>query len=258
MALKRKLDKAGYDALVKELQAEYKVDPKDPNVFTLDAEPDEDTGALKRAKAAEKSRADKLAEDKAALQAEYDAKLAELDGTSKDFKELKDKTKGMTKLEKDLADLQARDIARTEKLQAKETLRVRGENAQSLAEKLVGKEKAALMLPHIKERLGVAFDDEGEPTLQIFDKAGKVSTTTLADLEKEFRQDKTFSGIVVASKASGGGAPSQQGNPQNGGGAPAGGLPNQAPANFAKMDPKLLRSEMDARVQARRDSLGQQ
>ena len=61
---------------------------------------------------------------------------------------------------------------------------------------------ADLLKPFIEKRLRL---DDG--VVKVTDKAGALTISTVADLETEMRADPMFAGLVVASRASGGGAP---------------------------------------------------
>lgn len=79
--------------------------------------------------------------------------------------------------------------------------------AQSMATKIVAKpEYSEVVLPHIRGRLKLAYDSDGNAETTVLDKDGKPSALTLEDLEKEMLQRKAFAPILRGSHASGGSA----------------------------------------------------
>jgi hypothetical protein len=210
MALKLKLTKAEHAALDPKLQAEYKAAGDE---FVLDAEI-EDTGELKRAldrerleKKAEKERADKVAKE---LQDTKDATARSTGDIATLEKSWKDKEKTNNDAHK--AEIEKRDN-HLKKLLVEQV-------ATALAAELGG-DNAALLLPHITPRL--TADMTGEtPFTRVLDKDGKPSALNVEDLKKEISGDARFKAVIIASKASGGGA-NGQGRKPNGGVPEAGG-----------------------------------
>ncbi|ECT8547627.1 hypothetical protein B0011_05935 [Salmonella enterica subsp. diarizonae serovar 48:i:z] len=74
--------------------------------------------------------------------------------------------------------------------------------ALDLATSLCG-EAAPVILPHLKTRLTVETDSDGNPVTRVVDGAGKLSAASLDDLKKEFTENKLFSALIIDSKASG-------------------------------------------------------
>lgn len=87
--------------------------------------------------------------------------------------------------------------------------------ATSMAAKIGLEGSHLLLIPHIQSRLDVE-ERNGEHVTVIKDAAGKASTLTLDDLEKEFKGNAAFAPVIAGSKASGSGA---GGGQQKGGGA---------------------------------------
>lgn len=77
--------------------------------------------------------------------------------------------------------------------------------AQSLARELAVDGSDAVLMPHIKTRLA-AEEREGKFTTVIKDADGNPSALTIDDLKTEFRNNAAFAPLLVASKATGGGA----------------------------------------------------
>ena len=70
----------------------------------------------------------------------------------------------------------------------------------------IAPDNVALMLPHVKARIGTRVDDDGQKHTAFMDKNGNLSSLTADDLVKEFMEDKTFAAVVTGSRATGGGA----------------------------------------------------
>lgn len=198
MALKKKLTAAEFADLSDDLKAEYK---KAGKGYVLDLEDDggdgDDAAELRRANERlkqEKKDAQKLAR-------ETQAKLDELDGNdarkSGDIDKIE---KGwQTKLDTATAEGEAK-LAKMRDAFLK-TLDVQ---ALDIATAISNSPK--LLAKHIRERLSVNFEGD-EPEVVILDAKGKPSKLSVDDLKKEVSADKDFASIIIASKASGGGAP---------------------------------------------------
>jgi hypothetical protein len=195
MALKRKITKADHTALNPLLQAEYKAEGED---FVLDASGYDDPAELKRGK-------DRETENARAARAEVEA--------------LKTKLETITNVDARRAgDIETLEKSWKEKLSAQKT-EYEGKLVQkdrfiqstlvdsvamSLAAELSG-DNAALLLPHITPRLIAELGGE-KPLTRILDKDGKPSAMSVEDLKKELSANKAFAPLIIASKASGGGA----------------------------------------------------
>lgn len=192
--LKKKIAKL--EEVKEEFRSLYKEDGAGGFVLLLEDD-GEDVGALKRAKDHEKEQ----------------RKIAE-----KEAKELKEKLEEVTAgSARKAGDIDALDKSWGEKY-AKLEAELRGEIAgrdghlnkllvdnvaQSLASKI--STAPAVILPHIKARLQAEFQD-GAGVTRVLDANGKPSALTLDELETEFRGNKDFAPIIIASKASGSGA----------------------------------------------------
>jgi hypothetical protein len=195
MALKRKITKAEHTALNPLLQAEYKADGED---FVLDASGFDDPAELKRAK-------DREVELKKTALAEVETLKTQLATiTNVDARRAGD-IETLEKSWKSKLDLATSDAAL--KLAEKDKF-IQGvlvdSVATSLASELSG-ENAHLLLPHITPRL-VADLTGAKPLTRVLDGEGKPSALSVEDLKKEISGNKKFAPIIIASKASGGGA----------------------------------------------------
>ena len=204
--LKKKIAKI--EDVKEEFRSLYKEDGAGGFVLMIEGDDSEDVGALKRAKDHEKEKrreAEKRArelEDQLAETANTNAKKnGDVEALEKSWGEK------YAKLEAELrGEIAGRD-GHLNKLLVDNV-------AQSLASKL--STAPAVILPHIKSRLQAEFH-EGAGVTRVLDANGKPSALTLDELETEFRGNKDFAPIIIASKASGSGALGS-----GGGGAPTG------------------------------------
>ena len=105
----------------------------------------------------------------------------------------------LTKREQELADeIKARDARLLDLTVNAEARRIAGD--------LAVPGSADVLLPHIKSRL--AYQDG---KVAVLDAEGKPSASTVDELAKEIAGDKRFAPLIVASMASGGGAPGSKG-----------------------------------------------
>jgi hypothetical protein len=86
--------------------------------------------------------------------------------------------------------------------------------ASRLASEIAVQGSAGVLLPHIRSRLAVDYQD-GQPITRVLGLDGKPSAATVDELKAEFAANKAFAPIVAGTKASGGGAAGAG----NGGGA---------------------------------------
>lgn len=235
MALKRKIDKAAFDKLSKDLQAEY-IEKDGDYVLDVEGGNDDDNGALRRAK---------------------DRAVQERKDAEKRAKEAEDKLT-------DLGDNDARKAGDIEKLEASWRGKLEAQKAESdatikdkdafISKTLVDSVAAAmaakistspaLILPHIKARLQADLTGDA-PTTKYLDASG-VSITAEA-LEKEIVDNKDFAPIIVASKAKGGGAP-DKGQQRLGGASRK--TNDGKPVLLASLSGKDLAAELAARKEA--------
>jgi hypothetical protein len=214
--LRRKLNKSQFDALSDELKSVY---TPEGDSYVLDVEGGlEDASSLKAALDTERNRVKEVARARdAAL-----AQVTELQGS--------DATKELTKQIEALS-------ADNAKLQTFSTQVLVNQTAEGIARKLSGNNWEA-MLPHVTARLSADFTGD-KPVTKVL-KDGKASDTSLTDLETELSSNKGLAGIIVGSKASGGGTTLKPT-------VPSGGSATDAPKLLAKMTPSEAVAHMKAR-----------
>lgn len=231
--LKRKLTAEEHEGLSAEFKKLYK---KVGDEFVLSVEGDEDTGALKRAKDRATAEAKTAKEERDALKEEL---AALTDGDAR-------KAGDIAKLEKSWQKKLDDQKATFEATIAKKDAFIRQTLVDNVARDVAGKISTApgLMLPHITKRLMADLSGD-EPVTKVLGADGKASNLTIEDLSKEFVANKEFSSIIVASKATGGGAAKGLAKPSSG--TPATG---EQPPSFASMTPTDLAASLKARVEA--------
>lgn len=277
MAIKRKLTKAEYAKLSKDLKAHYVVNEDDEDEYLLDTEDDgeEDAPELRRARDREKQKAkDAKAEAKKLRERLAKAGISEDDDGEEDDDDDDDsagagndgwktgreppaKNRAGRRKEKDIETLErgwkdrvkkAADDGNAKLSKANEFIKksLIGNAASSLASQI--STAPELMSKAIRDRLTVDFEDEDEPRLVILDKDGKASELTLDKLGKEFTANKEYAAIIRGSKASGGGA-SQHG-PERKAPASGGASEGERSPDLSKMPSKDLAARLKAQKEA--------
>lgn len=209
--MKYKLNKAEFEALTEEQQKEYTLDG---DVATLNIEGEGAPTAEALAKADKK----REIEAEHRKKAETRAKEAE-DRAEKLQSDLEAAGGDSKKLEKLKAD-HAAEIQRLRDEREAETKKAREDRDNALINETATKFAndrftiPGLIADQFAKRLSVE-EVNGEPVVRVISEDGKPSTASLADLEKEFLDNKDFSPIIRAKTGSGGGAA-----PGKGGGAP--------------------------------------
>lgn len=220
MAVKFKITKAAFDKLSDDMKKEYTQDD-DEKGYTLDVSglPDpEDTGALKRAN-------ERLKADLEEATTERDAIQVKLDEADKNKgKPERDVERLTTRYEKKLLDAKTEADAKISGLKDKISTSLKSAEAGRIAAKISTVPK--LMQEHVMSRLTVEFDADDVPTLKVL-KDGKASDLTGDKLGEELVANKDFAGIIIGSKAKGGGA-------ANTSVPPAGSTHSEAPTDLSK------------------------
>lgn len=227
--LKRKIDKAAYDAMPDILKAEYKANG---DGYVLDC--DDATELLQARDNANRERDTALASVNEIKQQLKDAKTALTAAQSggNDFTAMENsyKTKIAT-LESSLADANTKLTAASRDLKC-------GPVADKIASAFTA---PALIKDRIMARLDI---DPRSGEVRILDAAGKPSAATSDDLRKEFVDNPDYKAIVVASKASGS---ADAGNRNSGGSAPT---PPPENTPLSRMTPQQLAAHMATKAGA--------
>lgn len=205
--------------------------------YVLDIEGDDDTSALRNAKDREKERAD--AEAQRRREAEKYAN--ELETKVSDLEANPEVTQLKTSLEE--------QTKKFEKLTGQLSNTARASEAQRIAAEISKAPK--LLSKFIEERIGVELDQDFKTVVKPLGPDGKPAENfSFDDLKKEFAENKDFADIIIASKASGGGAP-RGGSP---GQTERGAFNNQQQQQNApllsQMSPQDLAAHMKAKKEA--------
>lgn len=210
MTLKFRITKEEFDALTEEQQALY---GESGESYQIAIEGMPDTSALDGLKLkVEELLSEKKAEQKKREEAEAEAEKERLEKLKKsgDIESLE--KSWQEKLEKAEQDSRAKIDA----LNASIHKMLVDNVALDLATSLCG-EAAPVILPHLKTRLTVETDSDGNPVTRVVDSAGKLSAASLDDLKKEFTENKLFSALIIDSRASGTGGDGGEKKPDAGG-----------------------------------------
>ena len=237
MALKTKITATEHSTLSDELKAEYKLQPDmsysldlGEGVFVTDKDPAGLMSALENERkqhAATKKAADKLEAEK--LEADRKG-MTDVEEVKASFQKQFDDYK------KEVAAEKKRDAdERKATLQKAVESQVRSK-ALEVASKLFGT-NAALMLPHVEQRLGVINGDSDNPAIGIIDPAtGQQSLDqNFENFEKSLSTHPSFAPMVVVSKASGGSA-----NDGKSTGLPSGTTDDGKPKTYKDYEPTEL------------------
>jgi len=212
MMFKFKIDKATYDALTDEQKAMYAEVGEGyqmqieglPDVSGLEAKVNELQGEKKSEKA-KRETAEKLAREAAEEKARRDGDIAAIENSWK----------------QKLADMETGYQNQIQGLNGSLQNLLVDNVAQSLAFQLA-EDSAPVLLPHLKSRLTVEFQD-GKPVTRVLDAQGKPSALTVEELGNEIASNKAFAPVIVGSKASGTGGAGEPANPAGGAGGQLGG-----------------------------------
>lgn len=225
MRLKYLLNSTAFNALDEAHKAFYVAGEKDGEyVLDIDGLPQgEDVGPVKRALESERNK-------------------------SKDLKRQLDEANGKIEAFPDVDKLKADHEAEKGKLAKFADKTLKDSVATGIATKI--STAPSLLAPKIAERIAVDMTGD-EPKTVFLNKEGKADPSlTVEKISEEFVANPEFKAIIIASKASGGGAPFKPGIKPLGGGAPQG---EQANFDAAKAKP----SEMVAHLQAKKAAQAQ-
>jgi hypothetical protein len=237
--VKFKINKTDYNALSDDLKKLYKESGDD---YILNVEGIDDPGELRRARDREKQ----IANEERKKAEDLQKRLDEIEGNdarkSGDIKRLEESWNAKYKKRED-------ELLNENNLLKKSiSNQLIDSTASSLASKI--STVPALMAKAIRERLTVEISEENtNPILKILDKDGNVSALTLPELEKEFTGNPDYKTIILASKASGGGALDANKKQGNGSGASLSVGADGKPLNLAAIPPKDLAAVLAAKQQ---------
>lgn len=181
--LKRKINKATFDALNPAIQFEYKKESDDSYVLDTD-----DARELMQARDNEKREKEAIAKER--------------DDIKKELKTIKDSNSNWESLEtsykSQIAALQADNEAANTTVTQLKRERATGPAADKIASKFLA---PGLIRDKILPRLDI--DPRDDSKVLVLDAAGKPTALTLVDLEKEFVDNPEYKSIVIAHKGSG-------------------------------------------------------
>lgn len=200
--MKIKITKEEYEALSGDIKSLYQADGDD---FRIDLEDMEDTGALKRAKDHEKE-ARKAAETRSRdLEKSIKEMQLQLDDINNDKSRKKGDIEAIEKsYQEKMNKLQQDAEQRYNSLQAALQKKAVDSEATRIATELAGPH-AALLLPHIKNRLKADIED-GNVMTRVIGDDGQVTADSLDDLKNFFLANDAYAPVIIGSKATGGGA----------------------------------------------------
>ena len=203
--LKYKLD--SLDGVDKTLQSFY--EEKDGG-YVLKVEGIDDGAELKRAKDHEKRARQQAEKERDELRSQFQAIEEERDNLLK-ASVPKSNIEALEKSYKDkIAKLESQYGEQVGKLSGNINKLLVDNQAEALARELAVDGSAAVLIPHIKARLA-AEERDGQYQTIIRDVDGNPSALTLDDFKNEIRNNPAFAPLLVASKATGGGASQGQG-----------------------------------------------
>ena len=223
------LDSALQPFYVKQDDGNYRLDADIPSTDGLKAKTDELLGETKRERELRKAAEDRLA----ALEAERQQALddnarakGDVDSLTNSYEariaKINEESGGkLSALEKQIYDLTV------------------GQTANNLANDLAVKGSGTVLLPHVKSRLSMGEDKDGNKKIWVLDANGNKTDMTIAELGNEIRNTEAFKPLIAANGASGSGA-----NGANGGAGQINKATDMSEAerlDLAKTNPELFR-----------------
>jgi hypothetical protein len=234
MALKKKIAKEAYEKLPEDLKALYRFnESKGEAVLDVEAEEGDDVGELRRANTRNKERAAAAEKKLQELQDQLDATSS---SDAKKRGDIETLEKGWLKEKQALIAANETAVNNLKGFVKKFLI---DNNAVRIANEI--STVPLLMADHISKRLDVDFAGE-EPKLIILGDDGKPSNMSLEDLSKNFMDNKSYSSIIVGSRASGGGAGNQGSKNTNSGDASK----SKTKVDLSSLSTKELAAHMDS------------
>lgn len=246
--MKKKINKAAWEALSKDVQVLYKADG-DNYLLQLEDDPADE---LRRGLERERGENERLRTQVTTLTTEVSSmktKLDTIDSTT--LRQAGD----INQIEKSWKD-KVTTLEGTHKTDLeKKNEQLRKLLVTSVAEKIASEISTApsVILPHILPRLTADFD-AAEPTTRVLGKDGKISAITLDELKKEFVDNPDFGAILIGTNGSGAAGGTGK---RNGSGAASSGkkfaeMSEAERTAFFKSDPEGFKRERDATLAAAR------
>ena len=210
MALPYTITKAEFDKLGAEVQALYK---KVGDDYKVDLTGAPDAAEALKARDNERAKAEAAKKERDELKTKMDTIEAEKEKIRQEALLKSGDTEALQKsYEEKLTALEAAKTEEAAKLQQSIEKLVVTSKAKALAAKI--STVPDLIEPIILKRLGVENGTEG-PFARVLDTNGQPSAATIDDLEKELVGNTAYAGIMIGSKAKGGGAPGASTIPTN-------------------------------------------
>jgi len=240
MALKKKIAKTEYEAVPDLLKDLYVADGDQYRLDLDDWEPPkptDDTAELKRALDREREAAKNAKKQLSELQKKLEEESTLTARKAGDIETLeKSWASKMDKLQKDMQkNLEQKDQFIRATLVDNVAVHIATEIAGSNAE---------ILMPHIRSRLKADLESD-TPITRVLDAQGNISSLSPSELGQEFVANPKFAAIVVASKASGSGAPDSV----NGGRDSV--TFDEKSVDFSKMAPKDFARHIKAKAEGR-------
>lgn len=239
--LKRNLSKEAWEELSPALQECY-VQGDDGYSLNLDGrekETKEDNGELLRAKTRVQQERDEARE--ALAKANERLQQLETDDAVKNG-DIKTLTEQWKKEKSDLVKAHKDEAASLRSYIEKTTIDAA---VNGIAARNTGSaENAELLAPHLRQRLTVDFTEDG-PNLVVLDADGRPTDSDLTTFEQEVVDNPRYGSIIVANRASGGGATEDTSADRSGGAASTGG--NTGKQTYAEMSPQDLVKNLPTR-----------
>ncbi len=195
--------------------------------FVLAVEGEEDTSALKNAYERTKVELKDVRTERDKLKTEKETAEAAALVASGDIKAIKEsydnKITALENAQKEAAKKAERAITEAKKVEIADTI------AKDIST------VPLMMRDQVMKRLKVTLQDD-VPVPLVLDKDGKASAMSLEELKAELLANKEFAPILIASKAKGGGAGTQQSNGPPGTGSSGGDTPAKQLAKMTDME----------------------
>lgn len=190
------LDPTLQNLYIKQDDGNYRLDAEIPSTDGLKAKTDELLGETKRERELRKAAEDRLA----ALEAERQQAIDDNARAKGDVDSL------TTSYEARIAKINEESGGKLSALEKQIYDLTVGQTATNLANELAVKGSAIVLLPHVKSRLGMGEDKDGNQKIWVLDANGNKTDMTITELGNEIRNTEAFKPLIAANGASGSGA----------------------------------------------------